>query len=123
MKHALPLLAALALGACATLPGGLVRGDGFARLGQPTRVGVLVATPQVLVEDSRCPVNVQCIWAGRVVVTTRIDGPGWRESVNLTLGKPYATHGTGITLASVQPQKTSGTRPAPNDYLFGFEPR
>lgn len=127
MKRILPLFAALALGACATYPsgpivdGGPVRGDGFARLGEPTRVGMLVATPQVLVEDSRCPMNARCVWAGRVVLTTRIDGPGWRETANLTLGQPYPTHGTSITLTSVRPDRMTGAEPAPGDYLFGFD--
>ena len=125
MKRIAPFaLAALGLSACATLAAGPVRGDGMARLDQPTRVGALIATPQVLVEDSRCPINARCVWAGRVVVTTRIDGPGWRETANLTLGQPFATHGAGLALTSVEPGKIAGT-PAtpPAAYLFGFEPR
>ncbi len=132
MKTLLPLaatLSALSLGACATFPngpvvdGGPVRSDGQAMLGQPTRVGSLVATPQTLVEDSRCPMNARCIWAGRVVVTTRIDGPGWRETANLTLGQPYPTHGTTITLTSARPDKMTGTTVPPRAYTFGFEGR
>ena len=46
-------------------------------LGQPTRVGRLVVTPLRVAEDSRCPINARCVWAGRAVVQTRIDGPGW----------------------------------------------
>lgn len=120
-------VAALPLGACATVPngpivdGGSVRQDGQAMLGQPTRVGALVATPQVLVEDSRCPMNARCIWAGRVVVTTRIDGTGWRETAKLTLGQPYPTHGTTITLTSATPEKMTGTTVPPQAYSFGFE--
>jgi hypothetical protein len=129
MKSLLPFaaIAALSLGACATYPsgpivdGGPVRQDGMAMLGQPTRVGALVATPQVLVEDSRCPMNVRCVWAGRVVVTTRIDGAGWRETVNLTLSQPYATHGTSITLVSASPEKMAGTTVPPQAYTFAFQ--
>ena len=130
MKTLLPIaaaLSALSLGGCAAFPngpvvdGGPVRPDGMAMLGQPTRVGTLVATPKVLVEDSRCPVNVQCVWAGRVVLTTRIDGPGWRGTVNLTLGQPHLTHGTSITLASVMPDKLAGATIPPRAYTFGFE--
>ncbi|MEO7504553.1 MAG: hypothetical protein ABIT69_05150 [Sphingomicrobium sp.] len=135
MKRIAPLLAAvLALGACTTfannfpngplVDGGPVRADGMARLGEPTRVGMLVATPQVLVEDSRCPMNARCVWAGRVVVTTRIDSPGWRETANLTLGQPYATHGTALALTSAEPNKMAGAAATPpSAYLFGFQPR
>lgn len=89
-------------------------------LEQPTRVGSLIITPKALVEDSRCPINVRCVWAGRVVVTTRIDGAGWRETTNLELGKPYFTHGLSVQLSSVRPDKTAGDPIPPQAYLFGY---
>jgi hypothetical protein len=126
MKAALPVLA-LALGACATyangpiVDGGPIRQDGLAMLGQPTRVGQLVVTPMKVVEDSRCPMNARCVWAGRAIVATRIDGAGWRETSNLELGKSYATHGTSVQLVSAQPEKMAGQEPPAQPYLLGFE--
>lgn len=124
MKHVFPLVA-LALGACVTAPiaGSKIRSDGLATLGQPTRVGALVVTPQAIVEDSRCPINVQCVWAGRLVLKTRIDGAGWRETVDLTLGQAYAAHGTGLALVSAEPGKRAGATPSLAASLFGFEAR
>ncbi len=124
MKQLFFLAAALAFSACATtpLPGAPIRSDGLAKLGQPTRVGALVVTPQLVVEDSRCPINVVCVWAGQLIVKTRIDGAGWRETVDLTLGQPYATRGTGLALVSAEPGKMAGA-PLPPASLFGFEPR
>jgi|KBSMisStandDraft_5_1062788.scaffolds.fasta_scaffold89139_2 hypothetical protein len=125
MKAALPLLA-LALSACVAAPngpivdGGPIRQDGLALLGQPTRVGSVVVTPMKLVEDSRCPMNARCVWAGRAIVTTRIDGTGWRETSNLELGKPYATHNLSVQLSSVQPEKVAGQQPPPQAYVFGY---
>ena len=125
MKRALPLFA-LALSACATyangpiVDGGPIRADGMARLGQPTRVGQLVVTPMRVVEDSRCPINVRCVWAGRAIVSTRIDGAGWRETTNMELGRPYITHGIGIQLSSVEPGKTAGQPTPPQAYVFGY---
>ncbi len=125
MKAIATLFAALALSACATTPiaGAPVRSDGLATLGQPTRVGALVVTPQAVVEDSRCPINARCVWAGRLIVKTRIAGAGWRETANLTLGEPYRTHGTGLALVSGEPGKMAGSPPSPPASLFGFEPR
>jgi len=125
MKHIFSLAAALALSACATTPppGLSIRSDGLATLGQPTRVGRLVVTPQLVVEDSRCPVNARCIWAGRLVLKTRIAGAGWRETVDLTLGKQYSTHGTDLALVSGEPGKMAGSTPSPSARLFGFETR
>ena len=130
MKHSLLLAAAMAaipLGACATyangpiVDGGSVRQDGLAMLGQPTRVGRLVVTPLRIVEDSRCPINARCVWAGRAIVSTRIDGAGWRETTSMELGRPYITHGLGIQLSSVEPGKMAGTQTPSSAYLFGYQ--
>jgi hypothetical protein len=132
MKRLLFSLAAMAvaplsLAACATyangpiVDGGPVRTDGMAMLGQATRVGAVVVTPMQVVEDSRCPMNARCVWAGRLVVSTRIDGSGWRETTNMELGRPYVTHGVGVQLSSVQPEKMAGTQPEPPlPYVFGY---
>jgi hypothetical protein len=124
MKHAM-LIAAALLSACSTTPlgGAPVRTDRLARIGQATRVGKLLVTPQSIIEDSRCPINARCVWAGRLVLKTRIDGAGWRETADLTLGQAYATHGTGLALVSAEPGKMAGAEPSPAASLFGFEPR
>ena len=125
MKPIFSIVAAIALSACATVPMAdpPIRTDGLANLGQPTRVGQLVVTPEALVEDSRCPINARCVWAGRLVLKARIDGAGWRETVDLTLGQPYATHGAGLALISAEPGKIAGSPPSPPASLFGFELR
>ena len=118
-------VAAITLSACATTPlaGSSMRDDGLARIDQSTRVGALVVTPLEVVEDSRCPINARCVWAGRLLLKTRVAGTGWHETVTLTLGQPYATHGTGLTLVSAEPGKMAGSPPSPPASLFGFEPR
>ncbi|GGD91803.1 hypothetical protein GCM10011515_09340 [Tsuneonella deserti] len=89
----------------------------------PVHVGNLVLTPKKLVEDSRCPMNARCVWAGRVVVTTRIDGAGWRETKDLTLGESYGTHGEVFALVGVSPEKTTDREIQPAEYRFTYEPR
>lgn len=117
----LPLPIVVLLAACANGPPPFSTEGSAVAIAEGVRVGKLAAVPQVLLEDSRCPANVQCIWAGRVVLSTRIYGPDFDETVPLTLGEPYATHGTTITLVSVLPAKTAGDEiPAPS-YHFGFE--
>lgn len=123
MRSIITIAAAFALSACATLPGSApVRGDGLARLGEATRVGALVVTPRSVIEDSRCPINARCIWAGRAIVRIDVAGAGWRETRNLTLGERVNTHGTTLALTSVEPGKMAGSQPAPpKPLLFGFE--
>jgi len=120
MKHPALLPALALLAACADAPP-LFSAEGTpVEIPDGVRVGQLVALPQVLLEDSRCPMNARCVWAGRVVLSTRIYGPDFDETVPLTLGEPHATHGTSITLVSALPGKEAGEEiPAPH-YRFGF---
>ena len=120
-------LAPFALGACVMVPppdSTPPQPAGYAvPFEQPVRVGDLVVTPRKLVEDSRCPMNARCIWAGRVVVKTRIAGDGWADTADLTLGEPYGTHGKVIALVAVRPEKTTDHEIQPGEYRFVYEPR
>ena len=117
------MFAALGLSACASLPAAApIRGDGLARLNEATRIGALVVKPRALIEDSRCPINARCVWAGRATVRTDVAGAGWRETLNLTLGERVITHGTTLGLTSVEPGKMAGIQPVPpQPMLFGYE--
>lgn len=128
MTRLAPLaVAALLLAGCAVIPTPdptPPQAQGYAvPLGVPVRVGGLVVTPKKLVEDSRCPADARCVWAGRVVVTTRIAGDGWADTADLTLGEPYGTHGRVIALARVRPDKTAQSAAEPRVYRFVYEMR
>lgn len=126
-----PALLLTALSACAVIPDAprpeiapLPAGTPVA-LGQAVTVGSVVAMPMAVVEDSRCPINARCVWAGRLVVTTRIDGAGWRETADLTLGEPWSTRGLTLALVSGEPGRLAGEgQDIPKDaYRFTYEPR
>lgn len=127
MKALTALLAPGLLAACTMVPppgSTPPQPQGYAvPLGVSVQVGDLVVTPKKLVEDSRCPVNARCVWAGRVVVTTRIVGPGFSDTADLTMGEPYGTHGSMLALVSVRPEKLAGKESAARDYRFTFETR
>ncbi len=55
-------------------------------------------TPLKIVEDSRCPQNVQCVWAGRLVVLTKLSYSGTVKEVNLENGKIYKFVNKNVTL-------------------------
>ncbi|MEZ0208962.1 MAG: hypothetical protein ACAH17_02185 [Candidatus Paceibacterota bacterium] len=83
-------------------------------------LGVTV-TPLVVVEDSRCPVDVQCIQAGTVrVQTTLVSGLGTATQV-FTLNTPVTTEAEIITLFAVTPVKESGKEISPSNYRFVFK--
>ena len=92
-----------------------------AAIGETVRIGPLTATPVRLIEDSRCPLTVQCVQAGRLIVSTRLGGEGWSETVPLTLGEPYAVQGSTVMLVSGRPEKWSERRRPRNEYRFVFE--
>ena len=128
MKNTILALAAFSLvSGCAVIPDapnvdGNVAPAGYrVSLDQPVAVGDVVVTPKRVVEDSRCAQNARCVWAGRVIVETRIDGAGWRDTANIALGETFATHGHVIRLASVSPEKTAGEETAPGRYYFTYE--
>lgn len=125
MKALSILLAPMALAACTVVPPAQSippQPQGYAvPLGVAVRVGDLVVSPRKLVEDSRCPMNARCVSAGRVVVTTRITGPGFSDTADLTLGEPYGTHGKMLSLTSVRPDKTTQGEIAPGEYRFSYE--
>lgn len=122
MKAILPIFAALAVSACATIPAA-VRADGFARLGEATRAGPVTLRPTRVVEDSRCPMNARCIWAGRVVLETTVIESGRSQVRNLILGEPALTLNGEVMLDSVEPPTRTDTPIRPGDYRFHFSYR
>ena len=128
LKIAASLLLPAFLAACAIIPDApnvagtpLPEGTQVA-LGQPVEVGDVVATPMKVIEDSRCPADVQCVWAGRLVVETRIDGAGWRDTANINLGETYGTHGNTVALVGGTPDKLAEREIQPGAYLFTYAP-
>ncbi|MCW1383369.1 hypothetical protein OLX02_11105 [Novosphingobium sp. KCTC 2891] len=116
---ALPALALLALGGCATIPSP-VRSDGFARLGEATRAGPLVVRADEVQEDSRCPMNARCIWAGRVVLAVTVTDAGSTQRRSVTLGEPSLTRDGALVLDSVEPPTRTDVPIRRGDYRFHF---
>ncbi|WP_296946182.1 hypothetical protein [uncultured Massilia sp.] len=64
--------------------------------------------------DSRCPPNVQCIWAGRLAFRFLVDGPGGQEEITLGPDQPSAApralRGARIALdpAALPPARAAG---------------
>lgn len=93
------------------------------RLGEERVVGeseVRVAFRAVL-EDSRCPLDVVCVWAGNAAIEIRLGGGTGRErTIVLNTGfEPRAAESTGllITLQSLSPTPRQGQSIRPEDYV------
>lgn len=128
MKHAMILAAALPLSACAIVPNSpivdsqreVAQQGSLVGLLQPVQLGRIVVTPMQVTEDSRCPQGVQCVTAGRVIVDTRIDGPGWRQTQPLVLGEPHSVRGFTVVLAEVRPAMRLDPRITSADYRVRY---
>lgn len=85
-------------------------------------LGVKVVPLEVL-EDSRCPEDVTCIWAGTVRVRAQLEsGLGTADQI-FTLGEPITTEAEEITLVDVRPSTHSSSAIDLGDYRFVFEIR
>lgn len=62
--------------------------EGPVRLGQMAAVNGPRVRADRVIEDSRCPVDVQCVQAGRLVVRVTVFGGGWSRVIDLELGVP-----------------------------------
>ena len=114
-----PFLALLALAACAAVP--VIPAGPTASIGEIASVAGITVRPIELLEDSRCPASVQCVWAGQVRVLadlTRADGA--HQQRDLTLGKPQNIDWGMLTLVDVQPPKLAPGNTDRRDYRFTF---
>ena len=114
-----PLLALLALAACATVPP--TSAGPTAAIGETATIGGLRVRPVELLEDSRCPALVQCVWAGQVRVLVDVTrGDGAHQQRELTLGKPQNIDWGMLTLVDVQPPRLAPGTTDPRAYRFTF---
>lgn len=114
------LLGLAALGACAST--GATKGP--VRLGQTADVNGPQVRANRVIEDSRCPVDAQCVWAGRLIVrATVLSGRSTRQ-VDLTLGAPVAIADGKLTLVEAVPDRRTAkqdSKPLPYRFTFVFQ--
>lgn len=90
------------------------------RLGETVSMFGASAEVVSVVEDSRCPVDVQCIWAGTVRVNVHASYGVISKNIILSLGVPYEINGHSVTLTAVLPEQRSTATINPSDYTFTF---
>lgn len=136
VEPALVLTAAIAIGAlsgCTKSPSTpqAPRTEGSAALDQPLTLHVgetaalagttLSLTFERVPEDSRCPINVNCVWAGNAVVRLAVRVAGaTRDPIELhttTIDKREATiDGFRVRLVQLAPARTEGTALTQDQY-------
>ena len=75
-------------------------------------------------EDSRCPADVDCVWAGNAEIMVEVGGKGWRGKRSLTLNTNASPERPGeggygrytVRLVNLSPQPRSRRKIAPGRY-------
>jgi len=70
-----------------------------------------------VVEDSRCPTDLTCVWAGEVKVQLSIRiGAAAAVQQEITAGQPTTVDGFRVDVVQVQPERISTREIAPEEY-------
>jgi hypothetical protein len=89
-------------------------------IGEPLDIGRMTITVLEVIEDSRCPVDVQCIQAGTVRVRASINSMN-RDFIFELGAAPQWIEDTGVSLEKVIPvSKKAGVIIEPSEYRFTF---
>lgn len=89
--------------------------------GEKGQVGDLSIVWNGPVQDSRCPKNVQCIWAGQAVANVALADKTNSETVSMILGKaPQLFYGHQISITSVTPYPAAPGEIAIKNYRITF---
>lgn len=95
--------------------------EGPVRLGEIAAVDGPKVRPDRVIEDSRCPADVQCVVAGRLIVRTTVMGGGWSKQIDLTLGMPVPVADGMLTLVDATPVPINGETAPPSTARFSFK--
>lgn len=98
----------------------VVKDGTVAALGQTIRTNGVLITPLDVVSDSRCPVDVTCIWAGEVTLKTTLEKNGVSKVVVLKMGVPTTFEHMLVTLTAVIPLNNSKKTYTKDAYRFTF---
>lgn len=104
-----------------TPPTGATSATLRAAIGQTVSGLDVSLTPLAVISDSRCPVDVQCIWAGTVTLKVRIQSGLGTSEMTFELGKAITTEAEEITLTEVSPAPYAGVAIPASAYRFTFE--
>lgn len=120
MRILAAVLPTLVLSGCISLPIEQSRDPANARIGEAVYVDGPIIKPIAVIEDSRCPAHVQCVWAGRVrikVLWMRADGP--RELL-LSSDQPMAVADGLMTLTNIRPARPKNGKIDAGKYRFSL---
>ena len=119
----LVLTGAFGLGACATpqdIPG-CRQFDCVALEERQALTDYVAVTPLKVVEDSRCPIEAECVWEGRVVVEAELIWENETSAISINTSEPLRIKNGFLSIAEVAPEMSIEWSPIPTEsYRFAF---
>lgn len=116
-------LGAVALSGCATardLPG-CREAQCIALQERQVLAPDMAVRPLAVREDSRCPLEAECIWEGRLVVEAELEMGHETTTVEIETGKPLRINAGLLSIVEVAPDMSSEWAPiAPEEYRLAF---
>lgn len=119
LKRLCAAVSALLLAGCTT-PGGQANDDSAVGIGDVARVGDLRIRPDKVAEDSRCPVNADCFWSGRIVLAVTIYHGTVESRAKISSIEPSRFADGILKLVSVTPEPHTEKIIRESDYQFAF---
>lgn len=100
-----------------------IKEETTASLNQKILNGGVFITPLEVVSDSRCPVDVQCIWAGEVTLKIGLEKGDVSKEVTLKqlTGGVVIFEGNEVSLTGVTPENNTKKPLNKVDYKFTFK--
>jgi hypothetical protein len=78
-------------------------------------------TPTQVVSDSRCPSDVDCFWAGEILIKVKLEKGNEMKVVELKEGESATIGGSKVTFINALPEKKSTVTTKDSDYKFMFK--
>ncbi|MFA5996881.1 MAG: hypothetical protein WC791_00120 [Candidatus Paceibacterota bacterium] len=90
-------------------------------LGETGKVGDMTIKVNSVVSDSRCPADVQCIWAGELKVNITLATASKSETKDMTVGKEaFVFEGHTVTITDAPAVPNSSVKVGRDYYRIGF---
>lgn len=90
------------------------------KIGETKALQGIEIKPTRIIEDSRCPLDVQCIWAGQLVVEVLLKSGTRFQTIQMKTGVGRVYSGKTIVLSSALPLKKAGEEIKKEEYVLTF---
>ncbi len=90
-------------------------------IGETFETGGATITPLEVLEDSRCPIDAQCVWAGQIRIRALVERDGREREIELTGGEIVPVLSGNLEFTQAWPMASTSTGAIASEaYRFHF---